>query len=162
MSPAPRTEKNNDMKTNKKYTMSAMGLVNIPSAEILATFQGDQVYGGPLHGLASWAKENNAGVLRSCVSEGERHGLFPCLLATCPRVASALSVYSGYEVAMGDGRSFFTRKDALACYLVLKRAGVPVSPECLVWALTELPHTKPEAPASQQPSIAKQLADTPF
>lgn len=151
------------MKTNKKYTMSAMGLVNIPSAEIIATFHGDACYSGPLHGLASWAKEHNVGVLKGCTIEGDRHGLFPCLLATCPRVASALSVYSGYEVAMGDGRSFFTRKDALACYVTLLRAGVPVTPECLVWAVTELPYDSPKPSSNPtQPSIEQQMADLPY
>lgn len=150
------------MKTNKHYLMSAMNLIVAPTVEILATFHGDAVYGGLLSGLAYWAKENNVGVLRSCMIDGERHGLFPCIVATCPRVASALSVYSGYEVAVGDGRSFFTRKDALACYITLLRAGVPVTAECLVWAITETPYTKPEAPKSQSPSIEAQMADLPY
>jgi hypothetical protein len=155
--------KYNDMKTNKHYLMSAMNLIVAPQSVVTVIFQGDKEFAGKLGELGSWAKQNNAGVMRSCVSEdGERYGLFPCIVAMCPRVASALSVYSGYEVAVGDGRSFFTRKDALQAYITLQRAGVPVSPECLVWAITETPYTKPEAPKSQHPSLAEQYAKLPF
>ena len=151
------------MKTNKHYLMSAMNLIVAPKSVVTVVFQGEKVFTGPLSDLGPWAKEHNAGVMRSCVSdEGERYGLFPCIVAMCPRVASALSVYSGYEVAMGDGRSFFTRKDALQCYIALSRAGVPMSPEMLVWAITETPYSKPEAPKSQQPSLAEQFANLPF
>lgn len=142
-----------------------MNLIVAPTTVVCALFQGDKTFVGNLGELGVWAKENNAGVLKSCHIDDERYGLFPCLIATCPRATSALSVYSGYEVAMGDGRSFFTRKDAIECYLALKRAGVPVTPECLVWAVSELPYsapTKPEAPKSQQPSVEAQLADSPF
>lgn len=149
------------MKTNKHYTMSAMNLIVAPTTVVRAAFQGDKTFTGKLADLGRWAKENNAGVLQSCHVDDERHGLFPCIVATNERVASALSVYSGYEVAMGDGRSFFTRKDALQCYVTLTRAGVPISPECLVWAITELPYTKPET-KSQQPSYEQQLLDCPF
>jgi hypothetical protein len=152
------------MKTQRKYTMSAMNLIVAPATEILATFHGDQAYGGPLNGLAAWAKENNVGVLRGCTIEGERHGLFPCILASNERVASALSVFSGYEVAVGDGRSFFTRKDARACYITLARAGIPMSPDMLVWAITDVAYDSPkptQAPksATSQPSVAQQHAD---
>lgn len=130
--------------------------------EIVATFHGDKTYEGRLFGLALWAKIKDVGVLRECRIGGERHGLFPCLVARDESIASALSVYSGYEIAVGDGRSFFTRKDALECYRTLAKAGVPVTHECLVWAVSELPYDSPKPKQPDQPSIAQQHAEAPF
>ena len=156
------TNNNNDMKTQRKYLMSAMNLIVAPECEIVASFHGDKLYGGSLSGLAEWAKENDAGVCSLCTSDGQRHGLFPCIVASNERVASALSVFSGYEVAVGDGRSFFTRKDARNAYIALTRAGIPMSPDMLVWAITNVayPETTPKvAPDFGQPSVAQQHAD---
>jgi hypothetical protein len=153
------------MKTKRHYLMSAMNLIVAPEAEIVASFHGDKLYGGSLSGLTEWAKENDAGVCSLCTSDGQRHGLFPCLIADTPRMATALSVFSGYEVAVGDGRSFFTRKDARACYIALARAGVPVKPELLVWAITNVaypeasPKTSSKPNVVEQPSVAQQHAD---
>lgn len=153
------------MKTKRHYLMSAMNLIVAPECEIVASFHGDKLYGGPLSGLAEWAKENDAGVCSLCTSDGQRHGLFPCIVATNERVASALSVFSGYEVKVGDGRSFFTRKDARACYTTLARAGIPMSPDMLVWAITNVayPEAQPkQSPQTGQPSVAQQHAEMFF
>lgn len=146
--------------------MSAMGLI-IANCNVTVTFHGDKTYDGPLAGLKEWAKTNDVSAMRRCVSGSFRHGLFPCIIAASGRVAAALSVYSGYKVAMGDGRSFFTRKDALACYAALHKAGVPVTAESLVWAISETPYDiavetkQPELPLGQT-SIQQQHAEAPF
>ena len=142
----------------REYTMSKMNLIVSPTTVVCAVFHGDQTFVGPLSALGQWAKDNNAGVLRSCTIDDERYGLFPCLVATNERIAAALSVYSGYKVAFGDGRSFFTRADALACYHALSRAGVPVSASCHVWAITDRAY---DIPMDRQPNPVKpQLEST--
>lgn len=126
-----------------------MNLIQAPTTVVCAAFHGDQTFVGQLQHLGKWAKDNNAGVLRSCTIDDGRYGLFPCLVATNERVAAALSVYSGYKVAFGDGRSFFTRYDALACYRALARAGVPVTASSLVWAITDRSY---DLPLNRQPN----------
>ena len=136
------------MKTKKHYTMSAMGVVNTPETNVVATFKGAAgIYEGPIGDLVAWAREHNAFYLVSCTSEGNRHGLFPCLLATNERVAAGLSVLSGYEVAVGDGRTYYSKAQALEDYRALTLAGIPIGPEAFIWGITDVPYTAKEEPA---------------
>jgi len=134
-----------------------MGVVNTPNANVVATFKGRAgIYEGPLSGLVAWAKENGADTLVSCTSEGNRHGLFPCLIATDERVAAALSTLSGYHVAMGDGRTYYSRSQAIKDYSAMAKAGIPVSPEMFCWGITDLPYSvKEEAPKASAPQTEK-------
>lgn len=147
---------NTTMKTKREYTMSAMGLVNAPDAVITAEFRGQKLYHGPVSGLAAWCRENNALHVVSCVSEGMKHGLFPCIVATNERVSGALSALSGYPVAVGDGRSFWDRGSCLDTYRTLVRSGVPIAPDALCWAITDLPYGEVATPKQAAAKAAQQ------
>lgn len=128
------------MKATKEYTMSKMGVINAPEANVTITFKGDKIYDGPLGGIGAWIKANKPGTITGATSDGCKHGVFPCIVAAGPRMSAALSVLAGYRVAVGDGRCYWDRAQARRDYDQLVRLGIPVPKEALIWGITEVPY----------------------
>jgi len=128
------------------YTMSARKVVLAPEAQVVVSFKGGLVYTGVLAGLRQWAIENRADMPLSCHSEGFRHGIFPCLVATTERLAGALTWIAGAHVAVGDGSTFAGREQMRKAARSLMGAGFQLDEEAFQWGITEFPYEDQRKP----------------
>lgn len=152
------------MKTN--YTMQSRGITCDADLEIIATFKGGLCFRGVLGDLIEWAAKNEADCPLSCLINGNRHGLFPIIIAEDENVARALTHLTGALITKDDGATFATRTQLRAVASSMARAGIRPSRLAFQWGVTELPYERApqQRPASfQKPmSYEEQLADSPF
>lgn len=123
------------------YTIQARNVVFNAAGDVTVQFRNGTSYTGPLEGLGEFAKAHNVDAPQSCYSEGNRHGVYPCIEAVNEKLAVALSVLRGTPIAVGDGATFSGRFPLRDTVKALHKAGIEVPSEALKWGITDAAYT---------------------
>lgn len=132
-------------------TLQSRNVVFTPELDVTVTFKGGRVFVGKLADLRDWAIANEADAPLGCVIKGERHGIFPCIIAENDAIARALTQLTGAIIQKDDGATFATRSQMKQVARSLALAGHRPTALACQWGVTDLPYANTIKPTLLTP-----------